>query len=169
MTPGSHLAAELPLVCNRSPCFLNPASPKPGETNTVTPSWQVPLGTIRFPRETGTQLNSCAKLPYHRRPNNAHTLATVAVPSLWFVTTITVQCTARKGVLCPKLLVRKRKGKGVLGKGRVGVKSALQSGRPPLSASFVTGFRGLSLDVLFVDIGASWQNPVLGSAHGAMS
>lgn len=69
----------------------------------------------------------------------------------------------------PLILVRKRKGKGVLGKGRVGGRSALQSRRPLLSASFVTGFRGLSLDVLFVDIGASWQNPVPGSAHGAMS
>lgn len=69
----------------------------------------------------------------------------------------------------PLIIGQEEKGKEGAGKRESGGRSALQSGRPLLSATFVTGFRGLSLDVLFVDVGASWQNPVPGNAHGAMS
>lgn len=54
------------------PVLLSPASHKPGETNTVTPSWQVPHVAIQFPRETNIQQSSCAKLPCHGKPNSAH-------------------------------------------------------------------------------------------------
>lgn len=69
----------------------------------------------------------------------------------------------------PLITGQEEKGKGGARKRESGGGLALQSRRPLLSASFVTGFRELSLDVLFVGIGASWQNPVPGSAHGAMS
>lgn len=66
MTLRSQLAAEHPLGYSRSPIcpiFLSLASHKPGEANTVTPSWQVPLGAIQFPRETVfTQLRCQAAL-----------------------------------------------------------------------------------------------------------
>lgn len=55
------------------PILLSPASHKPGETDTVTPSWQMPLVAIQFPRETYSQ-SSCAKLSCPGKPNNAHHL-----------------------------------------------------------------------------------------------
>lgn len=106
MTLGSHSAAAPPLGCSKNPIHpvpLSPASPKPGETNTVTPSWQVPLGAIQFPRETNphkAHVPSCAATGNQTMPI---TLATTAVPSLWFVTTTTVQLTTRKRVALPLL------------------------------------------------------------------
>lgn len=82
------------------PILLSPASHKPGETDTVTPSWQMPLVAIHFPRETSIHK---ARVPSCPAPGNQTmpTALATAVPSLWFVTTTTVQLTARKRITLP--------------------------------------------------------------------
>lgn len=92
--PGEPLSCRALLGCSRSPVrpvLLSPASPKPGETNTVTPRWQVPLGSIQFPRETSTHRAHVPSRPTTEDQAIHTMLATTAVPSLWFGTTITVQ------------------------------------------------------------------------------
>lgn len=84
------------------PILLSPASHKPGETDTVTPSWQVPLVAIQFPRETSIHKVHVPSCPAPGNQTVPTTLAT-AVPSLWFVTTTTVQLTTRKKVTLPLL------------------------------------------------------------------
>lgn len=80
--------------------LLSPASHKPGETDTVTPSWQMPLVAIHFPRETSIHKARVPSCPAPGNQTMPTTLAT-AVPSLWFVTTTTVQLTARKRITLP--------------------------------------------------------------------
>lgn len=139
MTSGSHLATEPPLGCNRRPCFLSPTSHKPGETNTVTPSWQVPLGAIQFPRETGTPKVHVPSCPI---------TGDQTMPTCW-----QLLLSHRCGLWPPSLCnVLQGKGYSTLnywsgrererGRWEKGGGSALQSGRPLLSARFITGFRG---------------------------
>lgn len=85
------------------PILHSPASHKPGETNTVTSCWQVHLRAIQFPRETSTQEAHVPSCPAMGNQTMTTTLTTTAVPSLWFVTHITVQLTARKRVALPLL------------------------------------------------------------------
>lgn len=60
--------------------LLSPASHKPGETDTVTPSWQMPLVAIQFPRETSIHKARVPSCPAPGNQTMPTTLAT-AVPS----------------------------------------------------------------------------------------
>lgn len=133
--PGEPFSCSTPFRLQQEPHPpSSPASCKPGETNTVTPSWQVPLGAIQFPRETSPHKAHVPSCPATGNQTMPITLATTAVPSPWFVTTTaTVQLTERKRVALPllyklPLIIRKRgkRGAAELGKGRIGVSVAVQ-------------------------------------------
>lgn len=117
----------------------------------MTPSWQVHLVAIQFPRETNIHKDHVPSYPAMGNQTMPTTLATTAVPSLCFVTTTTVQLTARKRVTLPLLYKlpliigqeeRGKKSAAELGKGRVG--SQRCSPEVSFYQHVVAGFRGLS-------------------------